>query len=228
MLRTGLTFEGGYQQYCCTGFVPSSYQNTDSLDLIGRTLAKRQSDTGPTPASQTSCVSQAAVAAVAAVAGSSISQDNDNRELICQIVTVLALSLLNPAFGAFALFSGLDALLAGTVGIAGALGGTARCLSNPNIGAPVGFVSPTFNPATITVQLAPVAPPIINANPVGQNLPPIVQLGQWLKQVYPTTSTTDCTCSVTYTCRYGLGFDEVSLMPRAMLYSLMRNAIGLR
>lgn len=32
---------GGYQRYCCTGFVPSPNQNTDDLTLIGRNLLKR-------------------------------------------------------------------------------------------------------------------------------------------------------------------------------------------
>ncbi|GIJ83219.1 hypothetical protein Asppvi_001739 [Aspergillus pseudoviridinutans] len=39
-----LTCNGGSQSYCCSGFVPSSFENTDSLPLIGQqALTKRSS-----------------------------------------------------------------------------------------------------------------------------------------------------------------------------------------
>ncbi|KAJ5779984.1 glycoside hydrolase, partial [Penicillium paradoxum] len=40
-----LTCNGGSQSYCCSGFVPSSYSNTDSLKLIGQNgITKRDGD----------------------------------------------------------------------------------------------------------------------------------------------------------------------------------------
>jgi hypothetical protein len=54
-----------------------------------------------------------------------------------------------------------------------------------------------------------------------KGLPLKIQYGQWVKQAYPqggaSVSTSECTCSVTYTCRYGVApvfyngdFNEVS------------------
>jgi chitinase len=158
---------GGYQAYCCSGFVPSPSKSTSTLNLIGQGgLAKR--DNGKNIA-----------------AGA----------LICMTAFFMAQMLVS----AFTIGMSLVATPLGFSACAG-------------IGAVVGYASPRL---IGTVQGWRNAMAHARPRNTGSPDPNQKKKGQWDVLVFtappatPGTSSTTCDCYVTYTCRYGKGFDEI-------------------
>jgi chitinase len=157
---------GGYQAYCCSGFIPSSSTSTSTLNLIGQGgLAKR-----------------------------------DDRKNIATgvMVCISAMAMIQALAAAFTIGLSLIATPAGYAACAG-------------VGAVIGYASPR-----ITSPLQ-AWHNIINARPrnTGSPDPDGKKYGQWDKLIFtappaqPGTASTTCDCYVTYTCRYGKGWDEI-------------------
>ncbi|KAF2850135.1 glycoside hydrolase family 18 protein [Plenodomus tracheiphilus IPT5] len=158
---------GGYQAYCCTGFVPSSKTNTGSLALVGQGgLAKRGVRGGVTGG------------------------------ILGALACVAAVSAVNLALAFFT--AGLS--------IIGGAGAVAAC---GGIGAVLGFIASGLGKMLQAWPklFGPTVPKNIGTpNSNGK------KYGQWdLLDFGALQSSTSsrCDCTVTYTCRYGLGWDEI-------------------
>jgi chitinase len=159
---------GGYQAYCCNGFIPSSKTNTGSLALIGQGGITKRGIRGG--------ISGGILGALACVA---------------------AVSAANIILGFF------------TAGLSILGGGAAAVAACGGIGAVLGFVASGLGrmlqgwPALFAPKI-PQNLGIPNAN--GK------MYGQWHLIDFgaaTATASSRCDCAVTYTCRYGKGWDEV-------------------
>lgn len=160
-----LDCNGGYQAYCCSGFVPSSRTNTGNLALVGQGgITKRGLGGG---------VAGGVLGTLACVA------------LVTAANIVLA-----------SLTAGLSII--GSPALYSACGG---------VGALLGFI------ATGLAKLLQAWPKLIGAQKknIGKPTADGKKYGQWDKLDFGTAqeSTTSCDCAVTYTCRYGMGWDEI-------------------
>ncbi|KAK5654286.1 hypothetical protein OQA88_7463 [Cercophora sp. LCS_1] len=168
-----LTCIGGFQAYCCSGFVPSSVTNSGNLALYGPpppgVVARRDL--------QTRALEERGLPAIIGLL--------EALGALCASAGPL-LGLLAPfTMGATALVEGLICAAAGVAAIAigfriignflGWLfgGGTSR----PNIGTPI-------------------------------TTGPRLKYGQWPILDFGS-GPAPCDCAVTYTCKYGMGWDEV-------------------
>lgn len=194
---------GGSQSYCCSGFVPSPYENTDSLKLVGQNgLVKR----GSWAAEDPTCLAFMNLAAdiLGWFAISSV---------LCPPACIVFLTLLVGseaiyAFGrsselrggefSYDLYQEMNDLCVKRKEVvayekgAGVNGVVASAASMYGQGA-VGPGITELNTVTKTITAAPVVA--------------VLQIGQWPVAQY---STDEPDCQVTYTCKYGKGFDEVS------------------
>lgn len=157
---------GGYQAFCCSGFVASSTIGTEDLALIGQGgLARRDGKGG------TEGLVLGTLACIAAVASANI----------LLAVFTAGISLI-----------GSGGLIAACGGIGFVLGYIAHGLSK-QLQAWNAFVNP------------------IPRN-IGTPKPNEKLRGQWQMlefDVATQTRSSSCDCQVTYTCRYGKGWDEV-------------------
>lgn len=172
---TDLTCTGGYQAYCCSGFIPSSITNTGNLNLYGQdptALSKRGEhlDKRAAPLLLGGLGALCAEAAPLLLGGSSVT------------------------FGLSAAVEG--AICAAAAASAAAIG--FAVITNA-IGRFVGWLfgspptqSNTGQPTTIGTRTA---------------------YGQWQILDFGGggggQTTSSCDCFVTYTCRYGMGWDEI-------------------
>jgi chitinase len=157
---------GGYQAFCCSGFVPSSTIGTEDLALIGQGGLARRDGKG---------------AAGGLVLGS----------LAC-VAAVASANLVLAVFTAGISLIGTGGLIALCGGIGAILGYIAHGLSKP-LQAWNAIVNPI--------------PRNIGTPKPNQNL-----RGQWQMlefDVGTQTKSSSCDCQVTYTCRYGKGWDEI-------------------
>lgn len=174
-----LTCTGGYQAYCCSGFVPSSITNSGNLVLYGQdttsAVSKRAEMDGNVHERGVSVQKRGAVLlgglgalCLDAVAGGALGA------LITFGVSAGVAGIICAATGIAAAAAIGFAILSGVWGWL--FGGSP---SQPNTGVPT----------TIGTRTA---------------------YGQWpLLDFNGAATTTSCDCSVTYTCRYGLGWDEI-------------------
>lgn len=159
---------GGYQAFCCSGFVPSSATSTDDLALIGQGGLVRRDGKGAAKG-----ILLGSLACVAAVASANI---------LLAFMTA-GISLIGSG-GLIALCGGIGAVLGYIAhGLSGAMQPWAALFfpKQRNIGTP-------------------------NSN--GK------MYGQWNLLEFDVAgaqsrSSSRCDCEVTYTCRYGMGWDEV-------------------
>ena len=176
-----LTCTGGYQAYCCSGFVASSKTNTGAMFLYGQGIFSKRSlpvdDKGVTlaPRGTASNIANTLTYGVCALAVAA---------LIAEAPFTFGLSLL------------------------GVPAEVAACAAAGVAVSAVGFVSKSSRPA----QGAPAGQPANKKQRIGT--PPKVKttIGQWSILSYTSgvgTATAQCDCSVTYTCSYGMGWDEV-------------------
>lgn len=180
-----LTCTGGYQAYCCVGFVPSSITNSGNLVLYGQNtspLSKRDDADTDTRSLSLS------------VQERGLSIQKRGAPLLLGGLGALCLELAIP-LGILAPFTfGLSAGIAGAICAAGAIATAA--IGFAILISFIGWIfgSPPSQPNT-------GVPTTVNGR---------TAYGQWPILYFggaPTTST--CDCSVTYTCIYGLGWDEV-------------------
>lgn len=161
---------GGYQAYCCSGFVPSPTTNTAELALLGGSSLTRRDGKG--------------------------GRDAWVGALVCMILAA-ALQAAIPFLGASL------TIIGGQSAIFGVCGG---------IGVIVGFLASLLGGSR--QNWPPVTPPLDHyAGTPNQNGK---MYGQWELLEFgvpipgsPAPSSTSCDCHVTYTCRYGQGFDEI-------------------
>ncbi|KAK1953668.1 glycoside hydrolase [Colletotrichum sublineola] len=147
-----LTCMGGYQAYCCKGFIPSSITNSGNLVLYG------QSNLG----TGTNAISR---------------RNGDGEHGLVLHKRGKGGALGTAAFcAALAVFGSIE-----TLGLLSIVGGF--CAAVAGAVAAIGFIADLFGSIW----------PLLD---FGGNAPP----GQ---------TTTSCDCVVTYTCRYGMGWDEI-------------------
>ncbi|KAJ5986725.1 CAZyme family GH18 [Penicillium sp. IBT 35674x] len=182
-----LTCTGGYQAYCCTGFVPSSITNSGNLNLYGQTtttVSKRDGSKNDLVLYADGRAVEKRGAGLAAL-------------IVGELGALCVADAIPSALGGVLTF-GLSLIGEGIVCTAVALAGLAtaaiigwsilssiggwlfgRSPSKPNIGVPK------------TVA--------------GRSL-----WGQWpILDFSGGTTTSTCDCVVTYTCSYGTGWDEI-------------------
>ncbi|KAK8102995.1 glycoside hydrolase family 18 protein [Apiospora sp. TS-2023a] len=176
-----LTCIGGYQAFCCSGFEPSPITNTGNLNLIG------QGDLEGGRSTETSLV---------------VVRDEHGMVLHKRAKPSLGFALtLCAAIGAFGALE--------TLGLAIIVGGVcaATAVAVKAIGFIAGLIGDLFGwlfggsmstpnrgtPTTIGTRSAYGQWALLNFNIGGGG----------------GSTTTSCDCVVTYTCRYGLGWDEV-------------------
>ncbi|KAJ5369846.1 uncharacterized protein N7496_005938 [Penicillium cataractarum] len=174
-----LSCNGGSQSYCCSGFVPSSYENTDSPKLIGQNgLTKRGSWVAEDP----SCLAFMNLAAD--ILGSDV------------IYAFGTSDRLNGGDFSYDYYQEMDDLCVKRKEVvahekaAGVNGAIASAASMYGQGA-VGPGITALNIVTKTITAEPVQA--------------VKMIGQWPVVKY---SADEPDCSVTYTCKYGKGFDE--------------------
>ncbi|KAK4870248.1 hypothetical protein LT330_005302 [Penicillium expansum] len=182
-----LTCTGGFQAYCCTGFVPSSITNSGNLVLYGQTsaLSKRGgSNTGLSLYVRDHGLEERALPPGLILSGLGLGS-------LCLADLVPSLLAALPTFGLSLIGEGAVCALGAVAGAAAAVyvgwqiisgivgwifGGSP---SKPNVGVPT----------TVGTRTA---------------------YGQWsILDFNDGATTTSCDCEVTYTCRYGLGWDEI-------------------
>ncbi|KAL7621624.1 hypothetical protein AAE478_008950 [Parahypoxylon ruwenzoriense] len=178
-----LTCTGGYQAYCCSGFIPSPKTNTDNLFLYGqgvftkRDLMKRGDieergfGKGVVTGGLTYGVCAAAIAAMMAAAP-----------------FTFGISLLGiPA----------EVAICAAAGIAVAAVGFASKPSAPP--------QPPPQPKPPVAQPHTGVPTTITTGKSTRS-----SYGQWpILDFGSVPQTSSCDCSVTYTCSYGMGWDEI-------------------
>ncbi|ETS77353.1 hypothetical protein PFICI_11227 [Pestalotiopsis fici W106-1] len=176
-----LTCNGGYQAYCCNGFIPSSKTNTGNIFLYGQGVFTKRNLVGDLdkrgkPASVAAGVLTAGLCSAAVAA------------LIAEAPFTFGISLL-----------GIPAEIA-------------LCAAAGIVVTAAGFAS---RPA------APAQPPPHHPPPVAQphtGVPTTITVGKTARASYgqwpildfgSVSQSSYCDCFVTYTCRYGLGWDEI-------------------
>jgi chitinase len=175
---TDQTCTGGFQAYCCIGFVPSTKINTGNLFLFGQGgLTKRGvTERGLTKRGARQGAAAGLTTVVACAAAFSL--------LIATAPVTFGLSLLGePVIISACLAAGI---VMTATGFAAKPGGT----------------TPQTNPKPPPPQASPrTGVPVTTGK---------TTVGNWQKLDFGTVAQTkDCDCFVTYTCRYGKGFDEV-------------------
>lgn len=164
---TDWTCTGGYQAYCCAGFVPSSITNSANLALYGQ---------------QTTALSK---------------RDNVIEErgaLLLGGLGALCLEAAAPLLALTPFTFGLSAALEGAICVAA--GVAALAIGFAIISSVLGWLF-GGSPAKPNTGV----PTTINGR---------ASYGQWpILDFGGAATTSTCDCSVTYTCRYGLGWDEV-------------------
>lgn len=186
-LTSDLTCTGGYQAYCCSGFVPSSKTNTANMFLYGQGIFSKRSlpslpervrdiilaPRNPSPGEKGAAAGLTFATCAVAIAA-----------LIAEAPWTFGITLLGiPA----------ELALCAASGVAVSAMGFASKPSGVTKGPPRGQQPPPNKPKS------------------GGKSAPKVQIGQWPILQYPPAPVPkgQCDCSVTYTCRYGLGWDEV-------------------
>lgn len=182
-----LTCTGGYQAYCCTGFVPSSITNSGNLNLYGQTtttVSKRDgSNNGLVLYAGGRAVEKRGAGLTALIAG--------------QLGALCVADAIPSAIGAVLTF-GLSLIGEGAVCAAAALAGLATA-------AIIGWSI-----------LSSIGGWLFGGSPSKPNVgvPTTVagrsSYGQWpIFDFSGGTTTSTCDCAVTYTCSYGMGWDEI-------------------
>lgn len=179
-----LTCTGGFQAYCCTGFVPSSITNSGNLVLYGQTpaLSKRDgSNHGLSLYVRDHAVEKRAIPG-----------------LLISGLGALCLADAIPAALLAPLTFGLSLAAEGAICAVAAVAAAATA-------AIIGFAI-----------LLTVFGWIFGGSPSKPNagVPTTVagrsSYGQWpILDFSGGTTTINCDCVVTYTCRYGMGWDEI-------------------
>ncbi|KAJ5921194.1 CAZyme family GH18 [Penicillium verhagenii] len=180
-----LTCTGGYQAYCCTGFVPSSLTNSGNLNLYGQTtttVSKRDGSKN----------------GLVLYAGGSAVEKRTGLIVVAGELGALCLADAIPsALGALVTF-GLSLAGEGVICAASALAGLASA-------AIIGWSI-----------LSSIGGWLFGGSPSKPNVgvPTTVagrsSYGQWqILDFSGGTTTSTCDCAVTYTCRYGMGWDEI-------------------
>ncbi|KAJ6018170.1 class V chitinase [Penicillium sp. IBT 35674x] len=183
-LTEDLTCTGGYQAYCCSGFVPSSKADTGDMFLYGQGIFSKRSLPGE---EKNSGETDVAIS---------------SRGIAKSIGTTLTY------FSCAAALASLIAEVPFTFGISllGVAPELAVCAASGIAVSAVGFASKPSRPA----QQAPAGQPAAKKPKTGSSPKVKVQIGQWPILKYAAGAPKgQCDCSVTYTCRYGLGWDEV-------------------
>lgn len=184
------TCNGGFQAYCCLGFVASQTANTGSLDLVDQSTSSKRSleKRGLSPAVGRVCISVAELAALAIVDAAAAFFTFGASEIAFGIEAAAA-----AVCWALAAAATVEAVVAAGATIVGA-------------SAVIGVTSHAYN-----LRKRPAANPLPNPpNPktpkTGNTGGSKTAYGQWSIASYPATSvSTSCDCSVTYTCVYGMG-----------------------
>ncbi|RDW92668.1 hypothetical protein BP5796_02062 [Coleophoma crateriformis] len=211
------TCNGGFQAYCCLGFVASSKANTGSLDLIDQTTSSKRSleKRGLNTAVARVCLSAAeiAVEAIAAAAAAWFTFGVSEVVFAAEVAAnVICLALAAAA----TVEAAVAAAAAASVGTSVAIGVAAHAM-----------VLRTKRPAGGSQSgSAPKKPKTGNSGGAKS------VYGQWNIATYPTTSdATSCDCSVTYTCVYGMtatagGWDEICDNQRYAIDKLLNGRLG--
>ncbi|KAJ6079219.1 class V chitinase [Penicillium canescens] len=178
-LTSDLTCTGGFQAYCCTGFVPSSKTNTGNMFLYGQgVFSKRNLPEGVDHALQ-----------VLDPRGTGGTIGKVVTASICAAAIVALIAEAPFTFGLSLIGIPIDIALCAAAGIAVTASG---------------FVSKPSRPA----QSPPKGQPKPKKPKIGTgNKPAKTQIAGW--PILSYTKDKNCDCSVTYTCRYGMGWDEV-------------------
>ncbi|KAK1699992.1 hypothetical protein BDP55DRAFT_213442 [Colletotrichum godetiae] len=176
-----LTCTGGYQAYCCTGFVPSSITNAGNLVLYGQNgdeVSKRDLITGE----------------LALIQERGLVLQERGAPLLLGGLGALCLEAATPLLALAPFTFGLSAAIEGAICAAAALAALA-----------VGFAI-----------ISSIAGWLFGSSPSQPNtgVPTTIagraSYGQWpILDFGGAATSTSCDCSVTYTCRYGMGWDEV-------------------
>ncbi|KAI1454308.1 hypothetical protein F4805DRAFT_469461 [Annulohypoxylon moriforme] len=175
-----LTCTGGYQAYCCSGFVPSSITNSGNLNLYG------QNNTG-------------AVSSKRDVHGLSIQERGLSTEkrgapLLLGGLGALCLEAAVPLLGLAPFTFGLTAALEGIICVAAAA--AAAAIGFAIISGIIGWLFGS----------SPAKPNVGVPTTIGGRS----SYGQWpILDFGGGATTSTCDCAVTYTCKYGMGWDEV-------------------
>ncbi|OJJ66497.1 hypothetical protein ASPBRDRAFT_59613 [Aspergillus brasiliensis CBS 101740] len=179
-LTSDLTCTGGFQAYCCTGFVPSSKTNTGNMFLYGQGVFSKRSlpEGGVDQALEVLNPRGTGGGTIGTVVTASI----------CAAAIVALIAEAPWTFGLSLIGIPVDIALCAAAGIAVTASG---------------FVSKPSRPA----QAPPKGQPKPKKPKVGSGSKPKTQIGGW--PVLSYTKDAHCDCSVTYTCRYGMGWDEV-------------------
>ncbi|KAJ6133731.1 class V chitinase [Penicillium sp. IBT 18751x] len=185
-----VTCTGGYQAYCCSGFVASSKTNTGNMFLYGQGIfSKRSLDSGMKDI---------------------ILARSENTEALSYTTCALALTAFvaeSPVtFGISLLGIPLELYMCAASGIAVSAGGYVTKSSRKAQGNPSGQRSAKkINLGTTNAQK-------VNS--------------KWPKLSYSSSKGGPCNCQVTYTCRYGMGWDEVCDNQRwAITYRLNQQTV---
>jgi chitinase len=187
---------GGYQTYCCDGFRAAPKGAVSSLDLIGEDgeeTKKWELDKGRFAGLTAACVAGATAAATAAGKHPSLPHHHDilNANLgTAAVIFSLGIGFLPTFTATFAAVFATCDLQAKEAAIMHAVGVVAGRRTGGRIQKPGGGLRPK-----------PVRPKVPQAVKV-------TILGQWTSKSYDPKI--DLDCAVTYTCRYGRGYDEVS------------------
>lgn len=171
-----LTCTGGFQAYCCVGFVPSSITNSGNLPLY------RDQNNNP----------------ISKRDGGGIQERG--------LVEKRSGGLLLGELGALCLEAAIPLLAAApyTFGVSAAVAG-AICAAAASAAAAIGFAII----ASFVGWLFGGSPEKPNTGVPG-NIGTRTAYGQWSILDFGSTSTdSNCDCAVTYTCRYGMGWDEI-------------------
>ncbi|KAI1832525.1 hypothetical protein DTO006G1_1154 [Penicillium roqueforti] len=197
-----LTCNGGSQSYCCSDFVPSSYANTDSLNLVGQDgLTKRGSRLSQKSNSNEKSIAKRGV--------SSSTEDPTCLGFIDMLGAVFGSRLVwaigsdvTNMWGAESSFNYYqeinDMCVKPTEVIvhdkgSGADGVVADAAAKFGQGAVGPGVTDIPRKTITTIEAAPATA--------------VTTIGDYSVTTFSTTAQEDC--SVTYTCSYGKGFDEV-------------------
>ena len=172
---TDLTCTGGYQAYCCSGFVPSSITNTANLVLYGQdatALSKR---------------------------GEHL--DRRAAPLLVSGLGALCVDAAPLLLGGSSVTFGLSAAVEGAI-----------CAAAAASLAAVGFAVITSAARSFIGWLFG-SPPTQSNTGVPTTIGTRTAYGQWQLLDFGGggggQTTSSCDCFVTYTCRYGLGWDEI-------------------
>ena len=193
-----LTCTGGFQAYCCTGFVPSSITNSGNLVLYGQTsaLSKRGgSNTGLSLYVRDYGLEERGLPGLI-LSGLGLGS-------LCLADLVPSLLGALPSFG-------LSLIGEGAVCTLGALAGATATIY---VGWQIisGIVGWVFGGS-------PSKPNVGFPTKVGTR----TAYGQWSILDFKGGATmTSCDCEVTYTCRYGLGWDEICDNQRLAINKLL-------